>query len=1828
MNPTTIKILKDTILAVELSLDDHVLTTTMDRVIDFENRLTLNDIKHCLENTDEDLIPEAIKRLLAVRWERIKSTPLSYTEAPFNEINCLCVELAKIISPLPDTQDELDELQIGEGPYFQLMPTLAVAQDISLTNIHEYKLDQFILSDDNSVFIPLKLCLDYSKDRQEGLFHVASNDDANYTALSSNEIERISNHSRAVRDYLQAVLNLQTAKKESNELGPRLRRLIHALRKGGVKKQGDELNAGAAANEGIVDFMTYWEKLSSSMHSELYRKYEGLEPLFGRLMRPDSANYRETTYCVELIANALETICDTQRIGTIAISDFENECTRKQETLIDLYRNNRRYTLLPQKSNFNRFLPLIFQLPINEQQRILNLPEGSNAWVYALEHAPEVLVHFAPFLKNDDKARATLLRFSNGMTPLFVAADNGCESAMRLLIECGISINAFDGRKNTPLMKTAMNGKIQGLTFLLSQNALIDAQNESQDTALTLAIKAGHREIVDALLAKNASLAPWNIDGQKAIQIAAARHPELLESLLVKAMALPLAEQAKLFDTPRHNALTYTIQYHPGLFNVLLKKAIDENRTNILEAKHTIRSSTFRTYSSEGSTLSLACLHGEDNTICALIDRFIADMNAPDYESFTPLHRAVSRGKLAVVTHLLQKNASLDTRNSLGETALMLAVSAGNRPIIDALLAQNASMTIRSQSEKNILDLAIESHPELIGPLLLKASQLPADQQKELLKHIRGNYDSVVSYATAQHPTLTVPILREVIQQGNSQLLNATHTIKINEAPTNVSTLGLAVQYGTIDDVRALIEAGATVTPADPKNLTPLMIAAREGKADIVALLLENNASIDDENNGNYTALQCAIRNKHLNIVNTLLAKNASITIRKEGGLNALDLAIRYASDGLASRQQKVLQLDLIETLLKKALQLRPEEQKECLRYFDGDYENVMHYAVIKHPSHIMPLLRSALQQRNGQILNSYFVADVDLRRGYLEQPIHIQSRKISTLGLAILYGNMDDVRALLEAGVPIDSPDRSVHSALMLAVEKEYIGIIALLLEQNASITLRNTSGNNAFDMARKINTNMAEMLLRKAIRLDLAQQEELTTKQSEIPKNVLSYAAQDYKHLVSPMLKDIIQQKNTALINMTHRIYHMHTNIEVSTLGLAVLYGTVDDVRALLLAGATVDPVNSTTTSALILAIISNKKEIVTLLLELNASSNGMDPQKNTVLEIALTRPSLCIIETLLAKNALITSRCLDIAQAYDRRDFELLLLKASSLGLDEQKELLKYLKPGPHETVLSYTAEVNTRLFKSILNIAIETKNRAILDATFMVYLGPNKTPYKTSTLALVARVGDSALIQALLDAGVGINPTEPGHLSALMMAAMEGRSEIVKYLLNKNASIDLINTDNNTALNLAIINGNREMVEALLNHNASIASRNTDNRNALDLANAYQPALRKHILMKAVTLSLEAQKELFENTFNKYENVLSYAIDEVPEHLNALLSEAIKSNSAALLNASHTVYRPNKQTYSTLTLAILSRVEATVRDVLALGVDCNAVTTDSQTALQHANAWGCENIIVMLLDSGARINLCAYQNDDSTIQWTHKTSKQPDTLVKALRKKGFPCPQTIKGHEIAKASLQFLPSEKKIILTIMDNAIHLKSKEALSALTASIPSEITHVSINGDDPVEKTKLSDTPLMMLYKINFNEHLKRFKDIERSMRLNAESAQKIVIKNNKQKPTYKAAADAADTLCKALEGARDTFLRTRNKVEFIANCETAVQGAQELTRHRGCRLAIAEFMRALLSLISKKAVTYLTNKYHLFTPKTTSHKKLDEFTMGITVEKNRIPL
>ena len=174
--------------------------TGFDAKMALERWRTLTDLEACLSSPNVD--EEALKALLKTRWTRIRGTALAYTEQPFDSVNQLCYAIAQKLAPLPSTIEELNALPVGVGPYFLLMPSLVVAADVGYDNIHNLRLHEFVLSDDDTRYIPIVDCLSDARTNDDGdLRHVVSKTNDEFPKLTPTEVARVVNHSKYTNDY-------------------------------------------------------------------------------------------------------------------------------------------------------------------------------------------------------------------------------------------------------------------------------------------------------------------------------------------------------------------------------------------------------------------------------------------------------------------------------------------------------------------------------------------------------------------------------------------------------------------------------------------------------------------------------------------------------------------------------------------------------------------------------------------------------------------------------------------------------------------------------------------------------------------------------------------------------------------------------------------------------------------------------------------------------------------------------------------------------------------------------------------------------------------------------------------------------------------------------------------------------------------------------------------------------------------------------------------------------------------------------------------------------------------------------------------------------------------------------------------------------------------------------------------------------------------------------------------------------------------------------------------------------------------------------------------
>jgi ankyrin repeat protein len=241
---------------------------------------------------------------------------------------------------------------------------------------------------------------------------------------------------------------------------------------------------------------------------------------------------------------------------------------------------------------------------------------------------------------------------------LFRAADVGCVTVARRLIEAGASLAARDRLGAMPLAHAARAGHSGMVELFLARGAAIDARNLVGATALFGAAENGQQPVVALLLTRGADP---NLPGRSDVTplaAAAYRGNDGAAAELLAHGARPDAMDA----TGKAPIVYAAARGFTAVVRRLLAAGVDARRA-----------------------------YGNDLT---------ALMWAAGYEEGFG-----ERDALDVVALLLDAGAPIDAVDNRGRTALMTAAEQGHAAVVEALLRRGADRTLKDKAGKRALDL-------------------------------------------------------------------------------------------------------------------------------------------------------------------------------------------------------------------------------------------------------------------------------------------------------------------------------------------------------------------------------------------------------------------------------------------------------------------------------------------------------------------------------------------------------------------------------------------------------------------------------------------------------------------------------------------------------------------------------------------------------------------------------------------------------------------------------------------------------------------------------------------------------------------------------------------------------------------------------------------------------------------------------------------------------------------------------------------------------------------------------------------------------------------
>jgi len=820
LSSSEIKNILSQIETLRLLIDESAVEATSYKLNQFENKLTLAEIEYCLSIKDKGDISERLCAVLARRWGRIRATSMSYTENPLNIVNQFCLDLARILYPLPKTEKEIDELPAAQGPYFILMPSLIASTDVVGSNIHNLSLQQFILADGEELFIPILPILDRASRSDNGDFEHYVSLGLDFPKLSEEEFRRLKYHSTIVEEYVFVIERLNKFRIKGHSFGANLQRLVNALRSGGSHGgNGQEFNAGSQANIGILEFSRYWDGLAVATRSDYLRSYPELNDVLGRLFRPTDRDYRDVTFCVELIAEAIDTIITSNHLSTNSLEKFERSVANSRE-IVEREIKSEAYNRIPTNINLPKIYSDIYKLPFEKQQLIFLGYE--NVWMYLLANDPESLVEIKDLVSEEIQEKTRHLRLAENKTPLMIAAAAGCNQAVNILLEMHVNIDEVD---------------IYG------------------ETALMYALRANKTDVVEALLAKNLKLTLRNNNQNNVLDIAIANHPECIDEILLQAVNLSLADQTNLLskiDGGRHKTvLSYAVFYKPNLVDEILTKTIDLKKKDVLSTKIDLF----------GMDLFLL-----PSLVLRLIDEGMIDINKQDNYGRTILHIALyNNAELAIA--LLSRDVDLSQRENVEFNALSIARFSGNQKLIHALLLKASSLDKKEQNELlSKLPINIDSKQDVLA---YARNYCNHDFQKKLLMKILD--DNNMDIIEEKYQINKSDLLILAVELDDNELVKRLID-EFNVDPNNnlygLTAISLAITKNKTDIIDTLLSKEINLDAA-------LHDAINRKDQDTVDLLLAKGAKITAVNSYGQNALDLALGNSFC--VDTILVAGSRL---------------------------------------------------------------------------------------------------------------------------------------------------------------------------------------------------------------------------------------------------------------------------------------------------------------------------------------------------------------------------------------------------------------------------------------------------------------------------------------------------------------------------------------------------------------------------------------------------------------------------------------------------------------------------------------------------------------------------------------------------------------------------------------------------------------------------------------------------------------------------------------------------------------------------------------------------------------------------------------
>lgn len=382
----------------------------------------------------------------------------------------------------------------------------------------------------------------------------------------------------------------------------------------------------------------------------------------------------------------------------------------------------------------------------------------------------------------------------------------------------------------------------------------------------------------------------------------------------------------------------------------------------------------------------------------------------------------------------------------------------------------------KSQKQRSILDEVREEfspHFTKSQKALFEAAALgDEDKLNEVIKrvddiNIHNNFgDSPLHWAAINDNVTVVKILLEAgarVESVNSILeqplhvavgyenLNVVLELLDRGADVNARTDGkrtplhYAAASGNVMLVRTLLQKGAHANASfGDENVTALHVAAMDGHEEVIRELLKHDVDINKQDNDSWTALQCAARMGHAGVIKMLASHGAHVNSPEHNDDAPLMLALLH-------------------------------------NHTQGALELISLGADVNSGQNHMTALHLAAQNGDLAIVREL------LSRGAAVNALNHENQTPSPLMIAASHDHLEIAEELVNYGADVNKANSELLSPLHVAVIRNNIKMIALLIAAGADIHARAKNGLTPLSMTH--DKDIAAILNEFAWKRDMAQ-------------------------------------------------------------------------------------------------------------------------------------------------------------------------------------------------------------------------------------------------------------------------------------------------------------------------------------------------------------------------------------------------------------------------------------------------------------------------------------------------------------------------------------------------------------------------------------------------------------------------------------------------------------------------------------------------------------------------------------------------------------------